>query len=373
MQIAHFDKETNKHNLRSSNIELLRIVTMLMIVAHHFAYHGGFEFATNTISINRLWVQFIQLGGRVGVNVFVLISGYFLVSRETIQTNRIIKLWGQIFGYSIVLFALFVLTGLTPFSLKELIKCVLPVTFDQWWYASSYFVLYLISPFLNSLLKSIDRNQYKAYLIVLLLCWCIVPTFTRQTFQSNNFLWLVTIYSVAGYLRLHGNEVKTKGSKIVGLAGICYALTFLTAVIFDLLGTRISFFGTHATFFYDMQSMPVLVISVLMFLGFLKNDIGYNKIINFVSPAMFGVYLIHENSYVRPFLWKRLFNISSWADISMLIPYSILVILCVFVGCTIIELVRINLIEKNIMPVIDKVSAGFDKAKMKLRRMVEKI
>ena len=66
-------------NHRSSNIELLRIIAMIMIIAHHVSVHSGFVYPGEIISFNRLWIQFIQLGGKIGVNIFVLISGYFLV------------------------------------------------------------------------------------------------------------------------------------------------------------------------------------------------------------------------------------------------------------------------------------------------------
>ena len=60
---------------RQSNIELLRIIAMIFIIAHHFAVHGGFNFSTDIITVNSLWIQFIKIGGKIGVNIFVLISG----------------------------------------------------------------------------------------------------------------------------------------------------------------------------------------------------------------------------------------------------------------------------------------------------------
>lgn len=96
---------------RQSNIELLRIVAMLMIIAHHFVVHGGFEFSTDTITANRLWVQFIQMGGKIGVNIFVLISGYFLISTPTVKLEKVLKLWIQIFTYSFLIFIIFVICG----------------------------------------------------------------------------------------------------------------------------------------------------------------------------------------------------------------------------------------------------------------------
>ena len=60
---------------RESNLELLRIIMMILIVAHHFALHGGFDYPKEVVSLNRLWIQLMTIGGKLGVDVFVLISG----------------------------------------------------------------------------------------------------------------------------------------------------------------------------------------------------------------------------------------------------------------------------------------------------------
>ena len=67
---------------RNSNFELLRIIAMLMIVFHHFSVHGGFNYELTDISFNRLWLYFISMGGKIGVDIFVLISGYFLITNK---------------------------------------------------------------------------------------------------------------------------------------------------------------------------------------------------------------------------------------------------------------------------------------------------
>ena len=57
------NKSINKQKLttpqRQSNIELLRIFAMIIIIGHHFSVHGGFNFSTDVINLNRLWTQFI--------------------------------------------------------------------------------------------------------------------------------------------------------------------------------------------------------------------------------------------------------------------------------------------------------------------------
>ena len=124
-------------------------------------------------------------------------------------------------------------------------------------------------------------------------------------------------------------------------------LTYLSVVVFDILGTKISLFASHATYFYGMEKLPALLISILLFVGFLNLKIGYQPMINMISSATFGVYLIHDNDYIRDFLWIRLFKNQNYASSKFLAPYTILQVIIVFVVCILIELFRINLIEKR--------------------------
>jgi len=342
--------------LRQSNIELLRIIAMIMIVAHHFAVHGGFEFSNEVININRLWIQFIELGGKIGVDIFVLISGYFLISAQGTSINKAIKLWVQIFSYSILIFAIFTFTGMEAFSIKELIKHCFPLIFSQWWFASTYFVLYLVSPYVNRLLKSFEKSQYIQFLLFFGVLWCIIPTFTRQHVQSNNLLWFIYLYSFAGYLRLFGCIDRFKDMTYILFSMVLILLTFASAIVFDILGTKIPFFANYATFFYNMQYIPVFSISALLFIGFSKINIWHNRVINILSSATFGVYLLHENSSMRKFLWKAVFSNASYTESNLLIPYSLLVIAVVFTGCTLVELARIHILEKNYMTAINIIS-----------------
>lgn len=109
---------------------------MLFIIAHHFSVHGEFFFSSG-FNINYLWIDFIQIGGKIGVNIFVLISGYFLINSQKVQLNKVLKLWIQIFTYSIIFFIIFSLTNKINFSLGNIIEYIFPITFSQWWFAST--------------------------------------------------------------------------------------------------------------------------------------------------------------------------------------------------------------------------------------------
>lgn len=365
MKKLFFDGETDRRIPRQSNIELLRIIAMLLIVAHHFSLYSGFDFSNDAVTINKLWIQFIKIGGKIGANVFVLISGYFLISAKSLKTNKVIKLWVQIFTYSSVIFALFIATGKEPFGIRELIKHLLPITFSQWWFVSAYFVLYLLSPYINIFLNSLDKKNYQRFLVLLTACWCIVPTLTGKSFESNNLLWFVYLYACAGYIRLYNPKTNVKGIIYILLSFLVTVLTFCSVIVFDVLGTKISFFRDNPTLFYGMQMLPILIISVLMFIGFKKISVRQSRIINLISSATFGVYLIHDAGYVRLFLWRTIFRSASYSDSNFLILYSFVVIATVFVICTFVELIRIYFLEKHYLSFIDSIAEKIDNCKEK--------
>ena len=344
--------------LRNSNFELLRILAIIFIVADHFSGYGDFSYDIADFSLNRFYIQFLEFGGKLGVCIFVLISGYFLVNSEKVKISKVIKLWLQILSYSITFYLLFVIFGKETFSIKELIKSMLPITGSYWWFATTYFVLYLISPFLNILLHSLDKKTYQKMLLINTILWCLLPTFTGRFLERSYLIPFIYLYSIAGYIKIWKDDIKINWKKCFLMAGVIVLLTYSSVVTFDILGTKINYFYIHATQFYGMEKLTTILTALFLFLAFKNININkkFNKFINTIASATFGVYLIHENRLVRKFLWLNILHISKFATSNLLIPYSIFAIFLVFVVCTMIELIRIYLIEKNYMKLVNKLS-----------------
>ena len=94
-KIKNSQTKSNVCKERNSSFELLRIIAMIMIIFHHLEVYGGFKFDPSNVTIPRLWCDFIVKGGKIGVNIFVLISGYFLIDNEgtLFHFQKISKLW----------------------------------------------------------------------------------------------------------------------------------------------------------------------------------------------------------------------------------------------------------------------------------------
>lgn len=349
-------KVEGKKTERQSNIELLRILSMLMIVFYHFAVHGNFNWKGIGITMPHLWYNLIYMGGKVGVDIFVLISGYFLILNDNkiFDFKRLLKFWGPVFLYSVGIGLLFILFGTSNYDIKNIIKLLFPITYGEWWFASTYFVLYLIHPFLNVFLNELEKKRYQSLIVLLVIIWSIIPTFSTSLYQSNNLLWFITLYIIAGYIRLYGFNKEYTTKKYFELWILFSILTYLTTVIFTILGEKWVFFFNHTYHFYSQEKISTLLMSLTLFMTFVTLKINYHKSINMIASATFGVYLIHDNNFVRPFLWEVLFENVKYQSSILLIPYSIVVCVILYAICTLIDLLRQKILEKPFNKLVDR-------------------
>ena len=94
----------SKENARNSSLELLRIICMLLIIAHHYSVHGGYgELTSASLSGGSIFIQILSLYGKLSCTIFILISAYFLVDAPEIRYKRIIPLVAEMFFYSFVI------------------------------------------------------------------------------------------------------------------------------------------------------------------------------------------------------------------------------------------------------------------------------
>ena len=67
MELAKFNGVNIK---RQSNFELLRVLAMIMIVAHHYVLNGSLEYSS--LTLNSSILKFVSIGGKIGVDIFAV-------------------------------------------------------------------------------------------------------------------------------------------------------------------------------------------------------------------------------------------------------------------------------------------------------------
>ena len=360
-------KELTLQTQRKSNFELLRIISMLMIVAHHLAIHSGLYFPQIPITMNRIFALLVLMGGKIGVNIFVLISGYFLIN-SNFKIKKLLKLWLQVMFYSISIYVLFiVILKRSPYENQLLIKTAYPITHSLWWFARTYFALYICSPFINKFLRALSKDKHKKVIVILTIMFCFIPSLMKNSyFYIPNLAWFIYLYALSAYIKLYGIKIEKEKTRTLLLFTIFFIIINLELVFLIEHLTRLNIIRSIPnTFFYDMNKLPILIISLFIFLVFKKLNINQSKIINTISSATFGIYLIHDHPIIRQFIWRDTFKVALISEDKYFIPYCLGTILIVFIVCCVIELIRKTTIERFTNFIIEKVDIYFKNKKLK--------
>lgn len=335
---------------RKSNIELLRIISMIGIVFFHSFFHGGYDHIDNTL--NTFFLQFMQLFGEIGVNIFMLITGYFLIDikknfKETVKKAS--KTWSICLFYSILISLVFWSIGEECInSVSEFASIFMPITFNKWWFASVYIIVLFVSPVILPYLKKLKEKEYIYLLIIMFMFFTLIPTITRQRYYVNQLTWYFFLVFLSGYIKRFV-RLKHKAYVYIGLSFAILLCEYLLTLLIDLTSVHMPMFGNNVPYFFDYNYLPAFLVALFCFCGFLRIDIGTNKIINCVASTTFGIYLIHDHPDIRNYFWKDLFYLPITDDNFILKSGCRVVV--VFMICLILELFRINLfklLKKNV-------------------------
>lgn len=290
---------------RTSNIECLRCIAMLFIVLNHCILN----IATKRLSldiepINFCLTDFVYQVVYNGVNVFVLISGYFLVKTKKNATNweRVTKLWLSVFFYSVVIYVFSIGIHWKILNYQELIHILMPIRYDSYWFITQYLGLYIMSPFLAKWARSMSKQEYK----IMLVSFFIITSIIQLQGLKGGFslIWFLFIFMFAGYIQLWENKSITmkKWNTYAGIIFI-FASVLLFLISFPINGSTLNIVG-----YWGFYNGPLLfTASVSLFLFFKKmKESKLVVTISKLSPYMFGVYLVHENPIVKEHLWSYL-------------------------------------------------------------------
>lgn len=351
-----------KKKVRKSNFEMLRIISMLMIILHHYSYHGG---SFNLPAGPAKYVsQLLFIGGSLGVTLFMLISSYFLIDTK-FSIKRILRIWFEIFLYCAGISVICYFAKVQSFTYKTWLQVLLPITFNATWFGIAYIFICFVSPFLNRLMNSLSKKSYFGLLCVLLVFFVVIPTVTfpmPQRVCFNVVSWFVCMYLLAGYIKRF--SFKILDNKLVAITVFVISVLCIwgSEVWFTKLGQNSQFFAGSVTFFTNHDSVFMVSAALSLFMFFKNIDLGSNKIINTVARTAFGVYLIHDNIIMRMTMWRKWFNTTSVTTAGKLIIHSLMVALVIYLVCSIIDWVRIVCIEQPLFSVkkFDKYFKKFD-------------
>ena len=331
--------------IRQSNFELLRIVAIIMVITHHLVIKSaqtcGYTrpFSFDDDGVLGLVINSLVVGG---VNIFILISGWFGIKKIG---SQIIRLIIDCFIYCMItnLFCIFVLGY--PFSISELLYSC---NFMNNWFVFAFILFLLLSPIVERAMINIDSKTLGYFILLLTIVNVVfgfgVGMYKHNGYNAYNFMY---VYMTGRYLRLNSqNRIYQILSRYGFIIWILCSIPLTGGYIFAFKvlgwsdGLSINYFG---------YNNPLIIISSIAFFLPFSNMRLQSNLVNIMAKGVFGIFLLHTTTL---FIHYRVEIIGGWYQ---QYGYSSIFIsaLFLFVICNIITII----VEKMKSPIIQYINS----------------
>ena len=328
---------------RLTNIELCRIVAILMIIGlHYFLYAlNGFNVLEKgqTSVVYHLLESFCI----IGVNLFIIISSWFSTRIYSINIRKILYLLFLVVLYGLLDWFLDGYLNANDHSVESLVKAVFPFFWGGKWFVSAYIIYLCAIPFLNTLLYHLHYRSHLILIAIMTLLFSIWPSFFPNPPIDDygyGFMNFVLIYVVINYLKKNSFSLPLKQSVFL----------FFLSYIITVLGSMMGFSN------WSYNNPITIVQAFSVFSIFLNIKIPQSTAINWISSCTFGVFLIHTSVYFSSLFYGQLFK----ADImirslspGLLIVHFVICVIVFYIFCVFLESLR--LLISRFVRVLDRV------------------
>ena len=353
-------KEISRKKQRNSNVELLRIVSMFLIVLHHFSIHGvGVAGSFRTFkgsAVTRMVVELLGSMGKPAVMLFVFITGFYLINSK-FKLKRIVALWWRVFTYSVLILIVAILLLPVNVSIKDMLFSFLPVTYSEYWFITDYVLLIIFAPFINMFILNAKKNVVQYFILTLWLAGSLVPTLLlkKSALADNDMLLFILFYSVGAYIQLYvieDSKLKTYAKYFTLIGGVLLfgGIIGLNLVSIIMNKAVFSLAAMHLTY---LNSTVALFLAIGIFLYVVSWKPRSNKWVNLIAGSSLAVYIISDNSLIRDLIWQGIVQARVQA-VSMnpliLIVYALFVTSVIYIVCTVIDFIKINTLDKWLNP-----------------------
>lgn len=327
----------------NTGINLFKLFSMFMIALLHVLGMGGIIGAAEGTS-SYYPVYLMQNAAFCAVNCYALVSGYLMLGKE-IKPSRITELWFEVFFYSVSISAIMMIVYRDLFSARNIVYAITPIISNQYWYMTSYFMMYLFIPMMNKFADAANKKVFTATIVVILVLTTGSLMIKKDGFRLNDGyspIWLMIMYLVGAYMKKFNVGAKMKK----WLALLLYVISSLCSFILCVFSKKLLKIMLGNDINYLSYTSPFVVLSAIflfIFFSNLKFGKKTEKLINYITPAALGVYLIHTHLLVFNNLMKDIaMPLVNYGTAAMIFG-SIAMALTIFIICIAIDLLRIQL------------------------------
>ena len=334
--------QNGRATVRQSNIELLRIVAMMLVLIVHadfLALGAPDALALKALPVEsglRVWLQGFAL---VCVDVFVMISGYFGIRPSVCG---VLNFAFQIIFWRIAVAIVAVAAGFASYG--AVLRNLTPFAGD--WFSPCYMLLMLVSPALNTFVEKLDRRAMGRYLLIFFGLQTVFGWIPGTVYDGgSSLISMVGLYLLGRYVKLHVSEESrrrigvSRGILLYILLVTVNSIAYCAGTI--LLSESVLLRAPRALFV--VYSSPLNIAASVALLVAFSNIELKSRIINSLAKSAYSVLLIHLNPLVFGFYlaaWQTIYNdYGAAAWFVALIPGCA----AVYLACAVADRVRIFL------------------------------
>ena len=323
--------------VRKSNFELLRIISMMMIIGLHYFHSemGGAIGQQKPNELNFYITYFLEGLFHTSVNCYILITGYFMANKKEVSISKVFNILLMMIFFGFVFFSISILMGWQTFSWLGLFKGLFPIFFGLKWFILVYIILYLLTPFINAGLTNFTKKGMMIYLIIYLFFFSIWPSFLPGAPNSDlgyGIINFVLMYSIGFYIRNHyRNDKHKKYIYLLGFFG-CGLLTFFAKIL-------VTYFDIEFINVWSYDYIFIVLGSVLLFLCFSKVNIQSNAI-NYIAKFTLAVYFFHVDPSILNFLYRDFLNTNEFWHSTLYLPHLLISVLITYLIGTIFGIIQ---------------------------------
>lgn len=316
---------------RSSNFELLRILSIVLILLMHtYSQAQNNDMTSGNYYLGVL----INSIGNIGVSCFILISGYFGINFKKFKFIQLIILTTF---YSIVLYL--INYGFTISN--KLFNALLVIPLYKNWFIACYLILMLLSPYLNAYISASTKKNLEKLLMILFIVFSVLPTifntpyYTILTGGGKCLVYMIFLYLIGRYIRIYRNK-NVKKKKAAGL------FLLMTAIICSL-NIGMGFLLKKPCSIYALDCSPFILTSAISVFYLFKSFVFQSKLINYLASSTIAVYLLDG---LRLFVDSHIIHLHIYSNSNQLLFLLTTEVVLVFTMSIFIDKLRIFLLGK---------------------------
>lgn len=299
---------------RNSSIELLRIVSMLLILMFHYATREyGLYVTTNDLFVQADLQSKLMLSsiGRLGVPIFVFISGYYGVKY---RTDQLLNLIIQGFFYMLVsCVGLYCIEN--NLHWKQLYNFL-----NEWWFLHAYIVLYILSPGIEWMFCNLSRKRM-CYITILMYSMAYSSSYPGN-YGGSGLLDMLSMYLLARCLALYLND-SVKSRAVYWM----FALLSLRVVLV-LIALQTHHLGVIILIVAYSNPLNIFIAASVFYVF---NKLQFSSLVlNWLATGTLAVYLLSESDFGKV-VFLPFFDVKNFSVIRFILASSFIYVIIALV------------------------------------------